>query len=635
MIYPCRVLFVLPFLCVSMLSFGQLPDILLNQLPEALPSMEQLMDAIPSTHPRLIFNGQAEVVALRKKIATDPILSHLAARYLVNADAICKKPVGVFKLEGKRFRGASGTYMECLATAYLISGETRYVTRLEAEIRAVVAFPNWNPAHFLCASSLMYSMSLGYDWCYDALSPEVRNLASDAILRLGLIPSQKHWFWRVTNNWLQVCTAGVMAGSVAIYPEGKDVSGPLVYRSIASVPKSLDAYAPVGAYTEGPSYWEYGTIYSVIFNTMLQEIWQSDFGLSRAPGFRQSADYILDMTMPTGLFYGYADASSRRGMLTALYYFADLLERPDLLIHEAPYIDAVAKGSIDRPYAQGSFALLLKYYQPLPTTPIAPRAPCVYYEGHTPVAIFRTEPTAPTVAALAIKLGKSNQPHGHMDTGSFIYEANGVRWIHDIDREPYHNAEKHGLNIWSMSQKSSRWTIFASSTLAHSVPTLDDQPLMVDGAAKLLDFNAERGHISIDLSATYRNVARQAKRTIDFNPSTGQAVVTDDFRGILPAYTLFRDSLITFADATLSQDEQVLTLSQDNQSITITAQSSPANKKGKWVIESLAKARNPWDTDRPRLKRVSYTLPKYEQEGEGCVKVSLTFSPSKTQRLHD
>lgn len=47
----------------------------------------------------------------------------------------------------------------------------------------------------------------------------------------------------------------------------------------------MSIYAPDGAYSEGYSYWAYGTTYNVLLIEALKAVKGTDFGLSQMPGF--------------------------------------------------------------------------------------------------------------------------------------------------------------------------------------------------------------------------------------------------------------------------------------------------------------------------------------------------------------
>ena len=58
----------------------------------------------------------------------------------------------------------------------------------------------------------LMTIAIGYDWLYDKLQPETKQLVRTAILQKGIAPSRiekYNKFLRSTHNWNQVCNAGM------------------------------------------------------------------------------------------------------------------------------------------------------------------------------------------------------------------------------------------------------------------------------------------------------------------------------------------------------------------------------------------------------------------------------------------
>ena len=53
-------------------------------------------------------------------------------------------------------------------------------------------------------------------------------------------------------------------------------------------------------------------------------------------------------------------------------------------------------------------------------------------QGKNPVCLMRTSWTDPKAIYLGFKAGSPSVNHGHMDVGSFVMEADGIRWAIDL-----------------------------------------------------------------------------------------------------------------------------------------------------------------------------------------------------------
>ena len=80
----------------------------------------------------------------------------------------------------------------------------------------------------------------------------MRRRLQTAVVQLGLVPSLTADGWtRVTNNWNQVCNAGMVLGALTVAAEEPDLAVRIIARALESVPRSMHEYSPDGAYPEG------------------------------------------------------------------------------------------------------------------------------------------------------------------------------------------------------------------------------------------------------------------------------------------------------------------------------------------------------------------------------------------------
>ena len=187
------------------------------------------------------------------------------------------------------------------------------------------AFPDWNPSHFLDVAEMTLALAVGYDWLFDALSAADRATIKGAILRHSLgfareayapngTKDKRLWFAMAHHNWNQVCNGGLLAGALALADEEPALARLIVEGAIKSLPRAMAAYAPDGAYPEGPGYWGYGTSYNVIAIALLESALGTDFGLTKAEAFDRTALYRLHIQGTSGLAFNHADGSAGLGV---------------------------------------------------------------------------------------------------------------------------------------------------------------------------------------------------------------------------------------------------------------------------------------------------------------------------------
>ena len=105
---------------------------------------------------------------------------------------------------------------------------------------------------------------------------------------------------------------------------------------------------------------------------------------------------------------------------------------------------------------------------------VEPQMPLVWQsEGETPIAVMRSSWTDPNATYVGFKGGKPGASHGQMDIGSFVLDADGVRWAVDLGSEGYNGIESRGMNLWGREQNSDRWTIFRLNNFGHNTLVID------------------------------------------------------------------------------------------------------------------------------------------------------------------
>jgi hypothetical protein len=277
------------------------------------------------------------------------------------------------------------------------------------------------------------AMAIGYDWLYDRLPETSRTAIRTAIRQKGIdasmVPGQNNWL-KVTNNWNQVCNAGMVYGAMATYEDDPTTARLIINRALDSVVLPMADYFPDGAYPEGYGYWGYGTTFNVLLVSALENLFGSAFGLVEKQGFLQTPAYLVNMVGSSGLPFNYSDAGSRAGELQpAMFWFAQRLKDPSLLWIERRFLEQgnFKDGVKDR--VLPAAMLWLGNTDLSGITP--PKATMWSGQGKNPVALMRTSWTDPDAIYVGVKGGSPSVSHAHMDVGSFVMDADGVRWAMD------------------------------------------------------------------------------------------------------------------------------------------------------------------------------------------------------------
>ncbi len=476
-------------------------------------------DAPVPSHPRLLLLRGEEQGILRD-IASDTTRRRIHQAIISGADELSSlPPIERIKI-GRRLLDKSREGLRrlfLLSYAARLTGDVRYVRRAEKEMLAIAAFSDWNPSHFLDVAEMTMGMAIGYDWLYDRLPDSSRVAIRDAIIAKGLAPSMDttvNGWLRLSNNWNQVCNAGITYGAMAVYEHQPTRSRALIDRAIASVVLPMADYAPDGAYPEGYGYWDYGTSFNVMLLGALEKIYGQDFGLSAQLGFLKTGGYMANMAGPTGAGWNYADAGAAGEFHPAMFYFAAKTHDPSLLWTE--------RGNLAR-----SDARHLARNRLLPAAMIfgrgidianalPPKAMTWTGGGKNPVAMMRTSWTDPSAIFVGVKGGSASDNHAHMDAGSFVMEANGVRWAMDFGADNYNQLETAGVDIWNRSQASQRWQVFRYNNRAHNTLTVDDSLHLMTGRATIKSTSASPNLMNavVDMTEVFGGSLVSAEREV-------------------------------------------------------------------------------------------------------------------------
>jgi hypothetical protein len=543
--------------------------------PDELP--ERIEVARTSPHPRLLWPGATES-ELAARIAADPGLAEVLDHVRQSADATLEAaPVERIQV-GRRLLGVSRTVLKrvtALAFMHRLTGDPRYAARAELEMVTAAGFSDWNPSHFLDVAEMTAALALGYDWLHDALTPEGRATIRSGIVDHGLRPSLEGGWWVSTdNNWNPVCHGGLTMGALAVLEHEPELAERIVSRALEHLPRAMAEYAPDGAYPEGPSYWEYGTSFNVLLVEALRVALGTDFGLCATEGFLESSDYMLHVTGPSGLYFNYSDGGEGRSLSPTLAWFARERGMPWLLRSQSQDLDGLLGRYAPAANDRNRLLPFLLLWSPDASGSEGEPPRHFVARGTTPIATHRTG-WGNDDLYLGIKAGSPGANHGHMDIGSFVLEADGVRWAIDLGSQNYNSLESRGIQLWDRGQKGRRWDVFRLSNLSHSTLVVDGKKQRVAGSAPILssvDHGLEQ-HTVLDLGPVYQGQVDRAVRSFLVGPD--RAVTVQDEVRALGEPTSIRWGLLTRADVDLV-DPQTAVLRQADRTLTLRVVSPDA-----------------------------------------------------------
>lgn len=559
-------------------------------------------------HPRLLMTADDES-AVRRNIKTNPVWLGVHNRILHQSDSLLNTQPVERVLLGVRLLAKS---RDCLyrvfhlAYAWRLTGDRKYLVRAEKELLAASAFSDWNPSHYLDVAEMTMAVAIGYDWLYKDLSETSRKTIRGAILTKGIAtsydpayPHEQKWL-SVTNNWNQVCNAGISFGALAVFEDDPALGAKVLNRSIASIAIPMDDYGPDGAFAEGYTYWGYGTTFNILFLSAIEKIFKSDFGLSEKQGFRKTAGYLENVVGPTGKCFNYSDATEKAHLQPAMFWFASRLKEPSLLWSEQAflskeYLNSVSDRILPAIMVWGNDIVFNKITPPESRSWVG--------QGKNPVALMRSSWTNPDAIFAAIKGGSPFVTHGHMDVGSFVMESGGVRWAMDFGMQDYTPLELKNIDLWANGQKGQRWEIFRYNNFSHNTLTINNTLQKVDGNALITSSSATPAFMqaTVDLSELYQGLARKTERGIAIVDEKYVVVRDEITTGHIN--TTVRWSMLTPADVQILNDSTAA-LSKNGKKLILRIQAPVKTKLQTWTTDPP----HEYDDANPGTVRIGFEM---------------------------
>ena len=496
------------------------------------PAAEQILKdfaSMQNVHPRLMATAE-DFAAIKQNIQTDANMQAWYASMIKSADnMLTLKHTYYYIPDGLRLLEMSRQLLNrarTLGMAWQLTKEQKYLDYLWGEMEAVCNFNDWNAtAHFLDTAEMTMGVAIVYDWCYEAWAPEQRKLMEDAILNLGLkqgeaclnfdMPSGTQW-QTVDNNWNQVCTGGMTVGALALMDLYPEYCADMVERCLLALENSLGEYAPDGAWGEGPDYWAYALRYLVYYMASMETTLGTNYGYLDGSYMRTTADYITYTQSSQGAF-NLGDAGSGIINEPTVFYLGKLFDMPELTQKRLQNMES---------YGKSGSAVDLLFYEPSHAEADVTLSLDAKIRD-VEVATFRGAWKDENAMFAGIHGGYNDINHGNLDAGTFVLDAQGVRWADELGSDNYNQG-----NYFSRTN-GVRYKLYRCSTQGQNVLAMNPTAELGQeqyATAKITDYVSKPrgGYAILDMTSAYGNKVTSAKRGIKLDHERTQTVVQDE-----------------------------------------------------------------------------------------------------------
>ena len=272
-----------------------------------------------------------------------------------------------------------------------------------------------------------------------------------------------------------VCNAGIAAAALAIAGEPGE-AGQLIDEKCRSViryaldslPRGLASYGVEGSWPEGTDYWNLVSFYTCIASGALLTALGNDYGLSSSHGVDRAGRFRIHSTGPFGKVFNFGDSAEDAGLAPEMFWFARRFANSAYSWSEQRALDRTARVE---PWDLIWFARESK--SPQQQTPPWPLV--ALFRG-VDVAFMRSSWEDPLALYVAAKGGDNKAAHAHLDLGSFVFDAGGVRWASDLGPEDYELPGYLGR---------ARWQYYRTRTETHNTLLIDGENQDIRAEARI------------------------------------------------------------------------------------------------------------------------------------------------------
>jgi autotransporter-associated beta strand protein len=492
-------------------------------LTTAQPAETSLLNTMAQDHPRLF--ATAERFAKLKAAYLSPTASqqktwaqnaiNSANTILTEAPIVYAPDVRSVILNDAR-KVVDRLYK--LGLAYWMTNDPQYAERAWTELNTVAdntLFPNWNPSHFLDTAEMTHACAIGYDWFYHYWDATRRTTIRNAIINKGLTPglsqytSNAGWSKSDGNNWNQVCNGGMSMGALVVGTESETLTENIMNRALNSTRPCWKHFTTDnGAWYEGPGYWGYTTEYGIRMLAAYEWVLGSDFGISSTQNVSEAGYGPINSLGTSNVIFNYADAGAGGGS-----------RGPQFQWMARRYGIAAYDGWENTGSGSPLSALWWNDHTGVTVANNGSAADMAFH-GETGTAFqpqemvtMRGKWADSRATFVGTKGGEMGADHGNLDAGTFVLDALGKRWFHDLGGDKYELP-----NYFSFPSNASgvdRWDYYrmrpeGQNTLAINP---DSTAGMVLGAvAPLIAYQSEpggSGSFSIhDLTPVYSDMTK-------------------------------------------------------------------------------------------------------------------------------
>lgn len=474
--------------------------------------------------------------------------------------------------------------MVILGYAWQISGDEKYADRAWEELENVCSYDDWCTSHFLATAEMALAVSVGYDWFYDYLTTEQKDLLAEKTYEYAIKPALsknylKNWFTWSKNNWNSICYSGVGIACMTFSSYYIDEAAEFLKMCYEAMPVAFTNFTPDGVYAEGPGYSQSGMNSIVNFIATSKNYLGTDYGLSDIDGFKELGKFPVYITTPTGVF-NFGDNKARMCFSPSLHWYAAEYGWPLLACYQMWDVPGVfspdTSDNTERNGGGREDALSSLWYNRNYTVEDADfsdeaLALKLNSDAGQELVLMRSEYLDRNATFAGIKGGYNYTNHGDLDIGTFVFDSMGERWAEELGPGAY-DAPNYFLGL----PAGGRWKNYCkraegqNTLVINPEMTVDDQYALARASFSSFEETADGGKCSLKMTDAYRmNGVLSSVRDFELYDNSSSLKITDKVICSVPSEIYW--FMHTKADIKISEDGKTAILTIDEKQLKVSS----------------------------------------------------------------
>ena len=521
--------------------------------------------------------------------------------------------------------------MVILGYAWQVTGDKNYAERAKIELEKVCSYNDWCTSHFLASAEMALAVSIGYDWFFDYLDDDTKNLIEEKVWNYAIYSAlnDNHWFTWSKNNWNSICYSGIGIACMTFASYDMESAAEFLAMCYKNMPIAFENFTPEGVYAEGPGYSQSGMNSIVYFVATSKNFFGTDYGMSEISGFKELGKFPVYITTTTDVF-NFGDNKDRMCFSPALHWYASEYDSPLLACYQMWDVsdDFVTDTSAntERNGSGREDVLSLLWYDRSYTEESAdfsdePLSVYLKSDVGQDMVLMRNAYLDVNGSLAGIKGGYNFINHGDLDIGTFVFDSMGERWAEELGPGPY-DAPGYFLN----TPAGGRWKNYSkraegqNTLVINPDMTLEDQYVLAE--SKFIHFEPREGggFATLDMTDAYRmNGAVKVNRDFELFDNYSSLRITDNVKCLIRSEIYW--FMHTKADIEISEDGKTAILTIDGKQMKATS-----HKDGTFSVMKAERLSGEWEYDE-EYSNINKLSVKLEKTKEAVI--DITIEPIK------